>query len=180
MIYPQPKENAPTQGDRIGPSWLAKSFSYDFFKYGAELVSPIARSALEMFDNGNGNGQEYEDVGVEELIDLYKGEGDVERDITSKEGKPTFPTQEEIEESSLTKVTQHINQACEQLKKEKIFHDAFAFANKKIGQKKNKRAILHTLCRCYLAKPKEPYPYCVKILKVEDGNFNEREHSKTS
>jgi hypothetical protein len=43
---------------------------------------------------------------------------------------------------------------------------------------KNERAILHVLARCYMKRPEDPWGYCVKIISVEDGNYNERDYLK--
>lgn len=39
----------------------------------------------------------------------------------------------------------------------------------------NPRAILHTLRQCRIYHPKNPWGYCDKIMKIENGNFNERD-----
>lgn len=40
----------------------------------------------------------------------------------------------------------------------------------------NARAVLHTLKQCQKYHPANPWAYCDKILKIENGNFNEQEH----
>ena len=53
-----------------------------------------------------------------------------------------------------------------------------------LKQKKNKRALLHTLVRCYLKKEFESnsgaFGYCKKIIEVENGNYSERDYLKTT
>ena len=56
-----------------------------------------------------------------------------------------------------------------------------------LKQGKNERAILHTLTRCYLkhqtqpfTKKDSPWAYCIKIIQVENGNFNERDYLKAT
>ena len=49
-----------------------------------------------------------------------------------------------------------------------------------LKEKKSERAILHTLVRCAMKKDflQGPWAYCLKIIQVEDGNFNEYEYRK--
>lgn len=91
-----------------------------------------------------------------------------------------LPTKEEIQESSDPKIEEYIQQVCTRLYEEKIFPEVHAFKNKAIKGKKNGRGVLHVLTRCYLAKPKDPWGYCQKIIAVEDGNYNARDYEKTA
>jgi hypothetical protein len=91
-----------------------------------------------------------------------------------------LPSQEEIAEASIPKVKSDIQKACKDLYERDIFPKANAFANKCLKHNYNPRAVLHTLTRVSLAKPKQPWAYAVKIMKVEDGNFNERDFIKAT
>ena len=89
------------------------------------------------------------------------------------------PTKEEISEASGPRIEEFINDIIQRLYDEKVFPKVIAFVNTMRKQKKNSRAILHTLNRCYLNKPENPWAYCVKIMKQEDGSYNAREYEKT-
>jgi uncharacterized protein YdaU (DUF1376 family) len=89
-----------------------------------------------------------------------------------------LPSKDETANFSDLKLEESIEDICKQLYERKIFPEVFAFKNKMAGDKKSKRALLHTLGRCYLTKPKEPWAYCQQIIKVENGNFNEQEYRK--
>ena len=93
------------------------------------------------------------------------------------------PSKEEINESSLKKITADLDKITEELYQSKIFKEAPAFKNTMFKKKVNPRTILHTFIRCYLKrefKNKDgAWGYCSQIIKVEEGNYNEREHRKT-
>jgi hypothetical protein len=91
-----------------------------------------------------------------------------------------LPSKEEIQESSDPKIEEYIQQVCARLYEEKIFPEVHAFKNKAIKKKSNGRGVLHVLTRCYIAKPKDPWGYCQKIIAVEDGNYNARDYEKTT
>ncbi len=91
-----------------------------------------------------------------------------------------LPSKEEIQESSDPKIEEYIQQVCARLYEEKIFPEVHAFKNKAIKKKSNGRGVLHVLTRCYIAKPKDPWGYCQKIIAVEDGNYNARDYEKTA
>ncbi len=100
------------------------------------------------------------------------------------EGKPepenfVLPPKEDIDESSLPKIKQDIENVTQHLYDLKIFPKVHAFKNKYLKDK-NARTVLLALSRCFLKKPEGPWAYCMQILKVEDGNFNEREQVKKS
>jgi len=104
-----------------------------------------------------------------------------------KEGKETkafsLPTSNEINEGSSKLIDEKLAKITKQLYEDKIFPTVYPFLNTALKNNKNKKAILHTLTRCYLKrtfdKPGGAMAYCVQILKVENGNFNERDHSKS-
>ena len=89
---------------------------------------------------------------------------------------------EDIDESAIPKIDQHIDEICKELYDQKIFPKVHVFKNAMLKKNKNKRAILHTLSRCLLKREfKEgPYAYCVKIITIEDGNYNESEYHKAA
>lgn len=86
----------------------------------------------------------------------------------------------------MPKIESEIFELCEKLHKEKIYTKAHVFANTMLKQKTNPRAILHALTRCYIkaqAQPfedhhKAPWGYCLQVLKVENGNYNEADYRK--
>ena len=91
-----------------------------------------------------------------------------------------IPTKEEINESSTPKLKDDLQKLCNHLYENNIFKKAHAFKNKMLKDKKSERAILHTLVRCYLKKEFDttPWAYCMKIIQVENGNYNEYEYRK--
>jgi hypothetical protein len=91
-----------------------------------------------------------------------------------------LPSKEEVTEASPIKTNNDLDQISKQLFNENIFREVYAFKNKMLKDKKNEKAVLHALCRCFLEKPKEPWPYCKKIVDTESGNYNEKDHSRTS
>lgn len=92
-----------------------------------------------------------------------------------------LPTEEEIREATLDKIRDElIPNTCKDLYERDVFPMAHAFANKCLKYKANARAILHTLVRVSIAKPQKPWAYAVKIMSVEDQNFNERDFNKTT
>jgi len=108
-----------------------------------------------------------------------EAEAEAEADKKKPEGY-ALPSQEEIAEASIPKVKSDIQKACKDLYERDIFPKANAFVNKCLKHNYNPRAVLHTLTRVSLAKPKQPWAYAVKIMKVEDGNFNERDFIKAT
>ena len=91
-----------------------------------------------------------------------------------------LPTKEEIHESSDPKLEEDIGKVCQRLYEDKIFPEVNAFKNKMRKNKKNLRAILHVLSRCYLSKPDDPWAFCQKIIQLEDLNYNERDYRKAA
>lgn len=91
-----------------------------------------------------------------------------------------LPTKEEVNESAIPKIKEDLNKICEHLYETKKFLKVYAFKNKMLKQGKNERAILHTLVRCSLKDKFEdsPWGFCIKIIQVEDGNYNEYEYGK--
>lgn len=59
---------------------------------------------------------------------------------------------------------------------DKIFPHVHAFKNLCLKNKVNLRALIKTLTSCYTHKPRDSWPYCVNIMKTENGNFNEQEY----
>jgi len=100
--------------------------------------------------------------------------------LKAPEAALILPSKEEIQESSDPKIEEYIQQVCARLYEEKIFPEVHAFKNKMVKGKKNGRGVLHVLTRCYIAKPKDPWGYCQKIISIEDGNYNERDYRKTA
>ena len=95
----------------------------------------------------------------------------------------SLPSQEIINESSIPKIQIDLNKICDELYEAKIFPEVHAFKNTMLKKGKNERSVLHTLSRCYLKKTFDkdggPWAYCIKIINIEDGNYNERDYLKT-
>lgn len=91
-----------------------------------------------------------------------------------------IPSPEEIKESSVPKIKEYLQEICDHMYEKEIFTKAHAFKNKMLKENKSERAILHTLIRCYQKKEfnTTPWAYCMKIMQVEDGNYNEYEYRK--
>lgn len=104
-------------------------------------------------------------------------------EVKLKERKEAFslPSKEEINESSKIKLKQDIEELSQKLYEEKIFPKVHAFKNKMLKDGKNERTILHVLARCYLKRTfdEDAWAYCMEIMKIEDGNYNERDYLKT-
>lgn len=100
-------------------------------------------------------------------------EVEVEEEKNIKAQKPKNPTPPSKEEEMILTELKDITN---KLYKQKIFSNVYAFLNKALKERKNIKAIIHTLKQCLLLKPKEPWGYCTNILKVENGNFSEYEH----
>lgn len=102
----------------------------------------------------------------------------------NKEVGYALPSQEEINEASLKKITTDLDKITEELYQSKIFKEAPAFKNTMLKKKVNPRSILHTFIRCYLKREfknkDDPWAYCTKIIATENGNYNEREYGKTT
>ena len=117
-----------------------------------------------------------------EVTSLQEGEVEAEGDLSNKAF--SLPSLEEIKESSVLKIDEDINKLCDELYNQKIFPNVHIFKNQMLKQKKNKRALLHTLVRCYLKKEFESnsgaFGYCKKIIEVENGNYSERDYLKTT
>jgi uncharacterized protein YdaU (DUF1376 family) len=126
--------------------------------------------------NGETHGEQHGETMASNYNSNYK------EDILVKVADAPFelPTKEEITEASPIKTISDMDNVCTQLYEENVFPDVHAFKNKMLKAGKNEKAILHALCRCYLSKPEEPWGFCKTILDVEDGNYNERDHAKTS
>jgi uncharacterized protein YdaU (DUF1376 family) len=110
--------------------------------------------------------------------------------ITSLEElkKYTWPLQtEQIKEASELLIDEWLEAISDHLYRTNIFPEAPVFKNSMLsnGHKYNKRAVLHSLNQWIKKKKKsgnEPgnaWSYCFQILKVESGNFNEREAIKS-
>lgn len=107
-------------------------------------------------------------------------EVDIDKELKAIDEPFRLPLKEEISESSKPKTEQSIESLSKHLYDEKIFPDVFAFKNLCLKHKANLRAVVHTLSRCIITKPTNPWAYCVSIMKKEDGNFNARDYEKAS
>lgn len=113
-----------------------------------------------------------------------EGEEEVEGESFKKaEGlPPPPPSKDEIDNASIVKLKEQIKSVSDELYDKKIFPKVHMWVNKQIKDNKNQRAILHTLIRCLMKGSFQQnggaVAYCTKILKVENGNYNERDHQK--
>lgn len=118
------------------------------------------------------------------FTDELEIERELEREKELKEYEAfSLPSNEQINESSILKINSDIEIICQKLYEEKIFPKVHAFKNQMLKKNQNERAVLHALSRCYIKKKfdkKGAWGYCLNIMKVENGNYNEREHQKTA
>jgi hypothetical protein len=82
----------------------------------------------------------------------------------------------DYQDASLLKINNEIKQLTEQLYRQGIFPKVNAFVATMLKHSKNERAVLHALDRCFQKKPTDPWAYCLRIMQVENGNYNEAEH----
>jgi len=103
---------------------------------------------------------------------------------SSKEEEEKEPrknlSKEFIQEAAEPAIEETLEEVCQKLYTEKIFPEVYAFKTQAVKHKKNPRSILHTLSRCYLARPDDPWAYCKKIIDLENLNYNERDYQKTA
>jgi hypothetical protein len=116
---------------------------------------------------------------------VINAEVEVEVEVKSKKKDELFklPSKEDISESSILKLKGDLDKITKELYDSKIFPKVHTFKNQMLKKGKNERAIIHTLTRCYLKKEfinNDPWAYCTKIISVEDGNYNERDHNKAT
>ena len=97
-----------------------------------------------------------------------------------KRKPPGLPLKETIKEGSIPKVLEELETICDDLYEKKIFPKVHAWKNKMLKEKINPRALCHCLIRCGIKKPDEPWAYCNKIIKVENGNYNETDNLRTA
>jgi hypothetical protein len=97
-----------------------------------------------------------------------------------------LPSKDELDNGSPILIKRTISDMVEKLYLEKIFPKVHAFKNKMVKDGMNDKAILHVLSRCYVKgstdkfDDKGPWGYCLSIMKVENGNYNERDHNKAN
>jgi hypothetical protein len=112
------------------------------------------------------------EVEVEEEVEELKQENNPLR------GPFQIPDKEQIENQSSVQTENNIQAVAKSIYDDGLWPKVFAFVNTCKKKNLNERAILHTLTKCYLSKPDDPWAYAVGIMKVEDGNFNERDFTK--
>jgi hypothetical protein len=98
-------------------------------------------------------------------------------------GKPeafSLPSQEIVKESSIPQAKKELDKLCEEIYQQKLFPKVHAFKKQMLKEKKNPRAVIHALSRCYLKRPPpdQAWGYCIQVMKVEDGNYNEQDFRK--
>lgn len=109
---------------------------------------------------------------------------EVEEEVEEESNKAfSLPSKEDINESSILKLNEDLDKITHELYSKGIFPKVYSFKNKMLKQGKNERAIIHALTRCYIKKKFEnndPWAYCIHIINIEDGNYNERDHLKAT
>lgn len=127
----------------------------------------------------------------EQTLNHTDSDTDTDTDKRLKEvktdGKKAVPFKNLISHGSIPKVKSEIQEIGKELYDKKTFPEVFAFINKMLKEQKSERAILHTLTRCCakaihnggFKKDGGPWAYCMKIIQVENGNYNELEFRKT-
>jgi len=118
---------------------------------------------------------------------------DTDSDIKDKsnDGQKAVLEIKELDKFAMPEIRKNVKKIGEELYKSKIFEKVWPFINKCRKHNINERTILHALTRCYLKattgggfkgmvnkKDRTPWGYCLSIIKVEDGNYNEREFQK--
>ena len=86
-----------------------------------------------------------------------------------------------LKNASTKKIKEDIELVCEKIYQSGKFRSCHAFVNSMLKEKKNPRAILHTMTRI-LAEPQKEHPwaYCKKIIEVENGNYNEADYTRAN
>lgn len=106
---------------------------------------------------------------------------DLDKDL-DKELKATepfrLPSKEELENSSKPLILENIEKAADELYEKKIWPKVHSYKNAMLKKGCNERAVLHSLTRCLMRPPENPWAYCASIMKKEDGNFNARDYEK--
>jgi hypothetical protein len=89
-------------------------------------------------------------------------------------------TDEDLKDGSILMIEKALLGICRALKADGIFSNVKSFVTQHVNQGKSKRAIQHALQKTYLKRKfeKGPWSYAEKILKVENGNYNELENRK--
>ena len=107
-----------------------------------------------------------------------EGEGEVDKDLKDKAPPPVPLTKETIEDISTLKLKDEIKDQSKLV--EGIFPGVYKWMQKLKNKNVNPRAIVLALMRLNLKSQGEtidnPWGYCNKIVKIENGNFNEADH----
>lgn len=101
--------------------------------------------------------------------------------LSSKEDTLKSTDDEILTEGSKTKILEELEKLADKFYLDKTFNDVHVFKNKMLKKKTNPRAILHAMIRWDLKQDKdsnEAWGYCTNILKVENGNYNEKDFGK--
>ena len=89
-----------------------------------------------------------------------------------------LPSKEIITESSIPRIKELISELSDELYYSGIWKEVHMYKNTMLKRSQNERAVLYTLIAIYNNKPKEPWGYCLAILKKENANFNEQDFQK--
>jgi len=101
----------------------------------------------------------------------------------SPNGDTLKSTRDEIlQEGSERKILEEMEKLVEEVYQSETFPKVNAFKNKMLKKGKSPQAIAHALIqwnRKPNKDPKQAWAYCLKIVEVESGNYNERNFSKS-
>ena len=91
-----------------------------------------------------------------------------------------LPLKEDVKEFSKPLIREWTDSIAEHLYQEG-YKGAPQFKNTGLKMKKDERTVLWALIQCckYRPPPDKMWPYCTKIIRTEDGNFNEYEYGKS-
>jgi hypothetical protein len=115
-------------------------------------------------------------------VKLSKGKVSKDGPFETEEAEPfQLPDKDEINESAPSKIIEDINEVCRQLVSSAIYPEAVNYVMAKRNERVNNRALLHALCRLSVkGKVEHPKSFLDKIISIENGNYNELEHRKSS
>lgn len=117
---------------------------------------------------------------------VQEAEAEAEADL-NKSTKPgavlnqNYLKSDELAFASDKKIKERLSEISKDLHESKIFLNAQLFIGQMRKKNYNDRAILHALIRAKIKREFETTPnaYCARIIKIESGNYNERENART-
>jgi len=160
-----------------------KSFSIKFEKDYITINSEILKNICDHYTEKQLRKVRTESVQSPDIVCPIEAEveAEVEAETTAFKKQTLKFDKEILKNASSKKIKEDINTLCEALYTSEKFKGSFAFVNTMLKEKKNPRAILHTLTRI-MAEPQKDHPwaYCKKIIEVENGNYNEADYTRAN